>query len=147
MSTTQTVEIDLAYESGIRLKNSYQLINKQVGGSNNLGFTKRDHNNYLRNKQQRILKFGKVATLKRYFRHKLKENLSYYYVFQLDVEKLITNIFWADARMIIDYNHFGDTIMFDIMYITNRDARLFLGFSHYRETVIFEVTLLYDEII
>jgi zinc finger SWIM domain-containing protein 3 len=93
MSTTQVIEIDLAYESGLRLKDSYQLMSKQVGGSDNLGFTKQNHNNYLRSKRQRALKFKEVVSLKRYFRNQLKENPSYYYAFQLDVEELITNIF------------------------------------------------------
>jgi zinc finger SWIM domain-containing protein 3 len=52
MSTTQAIEIDLAYESGLRLKDSYQLMSKQVGGGDNLGFTKQDHKNYLCNKRQ-----------------------------------------------------------------------------------------------
>jgi zinc finger SWIM domain-containing protein 3 len=150
MSATQAAEIDLAYESGIRLKDSYQLMSKQVGGSDNLGFTKRDHKNYLRNKRQRALKFGEAASLEKYFRHQLKESPSYFYAFQLDAEELITNIFWADVRMIIDYNHFGDVITFDTTYSTNRDARplgVFLGLNHHRETVIFGVTLLYDETI
>jgi hypothetical protein len=68
MSITQAAEIDLAYESGLRLKDSYQLMSKQVGGGDNLGFTKQDHKNYLRNKQQKALKFGEVASLERYFR-------------------------------------------------------------------------------
>jgi zinc finger SWIM domain-containing protein 3 len=93
MSTTQVIEIDLAYESGLRLKDSYQLMSKQVGGSDNLGFTKQNHNNYLRSKRQRALKFKEVVSLKRYFRNQLKEYPSYYYAFQLDVEELITNIF------------------------------------------------------
>jgi zinc finger SWIM domain-containing protein 3 len=93
MSTTQAAEINLAYELGIRLKDSYQLMSKQVGGSDNFGFTKRDHKNYLCNKRQRALKFGEVASLERYFRHQLKENSSYYYSFQLDAEELIINIF------------------------------------------------------
>jgi zinc finger SWIM domain-containing protein 3 len=93
MSATQAAEIDLAYESGIRLKDSYQLMSKQVGGSDNLGFTKRDHKNYLRNKRQRALKFGEAASLEKYFRHQLKESPSYFYAFQLDAEELITNIF------------------------------------------------------
>ena len=50
MSTTQAIEIDLAYESGLRLKDSYQLMSKQVRRSDNLGFIKQDHKNYLRNK-------------------------------------------------------------------------------------------------
>lgn len=46
-SITQASEIDLAYELGLRLKDSYQLMSKQVGGGDNLGFTKQDHKNYL----------------------------------------------------------------------------------------------------
>jgi hypothetical protein len=38
-------------------------MSKQVGGGDNLGFTKQDHKNYLRNKRQRALKFGEAASL------------------------------------------------------------------------------------
>ena len=73
-----------------------------------------------------------------------------YFATQLDCEELITNIFWADARMIIDYSHFSDVITFDTTYSTNRDARplrVFLGLNHHRETVVFGGALLYDEMI
>lgn len=36
-------------------------------------------------------------------------------------EKII-NIFWAKAKMIIDYKSFGDAITFDTTYSTIRDA-------------------------
>ena len=73
-------------------------------------------------------------------------DLSYYFATQLDYEELITNIFWADARMIIDYSHFGDVITFGTTYSTNRDVRppgVFLGLNHHRETVVFGGALLY----
>jgi hypothetical protein len=73
MTTIQAIEIDLAYESGLRLKDSYQLISKQVGGSDNLSFTKQDHKNYLCNKRQRALKFGESASLEMYFHNQLKK--------------------------------------------------------------------------
>jgi zinc finger SWIM domain-containing protein 3 len=138
MSTTQVIEIDLAYESGLRLKDSYQLMSKQVSGSDNLDFTKQDHKNYLCNKRQRALEFGEATSLERYFHNQLKKkkkkkNLSYYYAFQLDVEELITNIFWANAGMVIDYSHFGDVVTFDTTYSTNKDVRpldLFLGLNN-----------------
>ena len=45
---------------------------------------------------------------------KIKIGLRNYYVFQLDVEEFIINIFlWTGARMIIDYSHFNDKIMLD----------------------------------
>ena len=63
---------------------------------------------------------------------------------------MITNIFWADARMIIDYSHFGDVKTFDTTYSRNRDARplgVFLGLNHHRETIVFGGALIYDETI
>ena len=113
---------------------SYELLSKQVGGYDNLGFTKQDHKNYLRIKRQRDMEHGKTTRLGRYFSRQLKENLSYYFSTQLDYEELITNIFLADVRMIIDYSHFSDVIMFDTTYSTNRDARplgVFLGLNHH----------------
>ena len=96
------------------------------------------------------MEHGEAVSLGRYFNRQLNENHSYYFATQLDCEDLITNIFWADARMIIDYSHFGDVIMFDTTYSTNRDARplgVFLGLNHHRETVVFGGALLYDETI
>ncbi|KAK4564321.1 hypothetical protein RGQ29_006403 [Quercus rubra] len=122
---THAIEIDLAHESGLRLKHSYELLSKDM-----------EH--------------GAAASLGRYFSRQLKENPSYYFATQLDCEELITTIFWANARMIIDYSHFDDVITFDTTYSTNRDARplgVFLGLNHHRETVVFGGALLYDETI
>ncbi|XP_075659867.1 protein FAR-RED IMPAIRED RESPONSE 1-like [Castanea sativa] len=140
VAATHAIEIDLAHESGLRLKQSYELLSKQVGGYDNLDFTKQDHKNYLRTKRQRDMEHRETASLGRYISRQFKKNSSYYFATQLDCEELITNIFWVDARMIIDYSHFGDVIMFDTTYSTNRDARpleVFLGLNHHRETVVF----------
>ena len=132
VAATHAIAIDLAHELGLRLKQSYEIRSKQVGGYDNLGFTKQDHKNYLRTKRQRDMEHGEAASLGRYFSRQLKENPSYYFATQLDCKELITNIFWADARMIIDYSHFSDVITFDTTYSTNRDARplgVFLGLN------------------
>ena len=50
------------------------------------------------------MEHGEATSFRRYFSHQLKENPSFYFATQLDCEELITNIFWADARMIIDYS-------------------------------------------
>ena len=69
VATTHAIEIDLAHELGLRLKQSYELLSKQVDGYDNLGFTKQDHKNYLRTKRQRDMEHGAAASLRRYFRH------------------------------------------------------------------------------
>ena len=96
------------------------------------------------------MEHGEAASLGRYFSQQFKENPSYYFVTQLKCKGLITNIFWTDAKMIIDYSHFGDVITFDTTYSTNKDARplgVFLRLNHLREIVVFGGTLVSDETI
>ncbi|KAK3036240.1 hypothetical protein RJ639_030782 [Escallonia herrerae] len=81
-------------------------------------------------------------------RAETRTDSSFFYAFQLDNEEQITNIFWADGRMRMDYELFGDIVTFDTTFATNKDhrpLRVFIGFNHYREQVIFGASLLYDE--
>jgi len=54
-----------------------------------------------------------------------------------------------DARMLFDYQCFGDVISLDTTYCTNRHSppAIFLRINHYRGGVIFGVALLYDDTI
>ncbi|KAK2654173.1 hypothetical protein Ddye_014029 [Dipteronia dyeriana] len=40
LSASQAIEVDLAKQSGIPLKSSYELLGRQVGGRESLGYTK-----------------------------------------------------------------------------------------------------------
>jgi zinc finger SWIM domain-containing protein 3 len=73
--------------------NHWILLRKKVGGCDNIDLTKPGHKNYLCDKRRRVLKLGEAPSLERCFSYQHKENPSYYYAFQLNVEELITNIF------------------------------------------------------
>ncbi|KAK4544310.1 hypothetical protein RGQ29_033010 [Quercus rubra] len=139
VSKAQAMEIDLAYDSGIKLKDSYEFMARQVGGRDALGYTKQDQKIYHYSKRQKEQKCGETGSLFKYFQKQRKENPSFYYAVQLDASKLITNIFWADAQMIVDYKLFGD--------VEYRPLAMFVGFNHHRESTIFGAALLYDETI
>lgn len=113
ISAAQAVEIDLAHDSGIPLRLSYELLGKESGGRAVVDFLKLDQKNYLRTKRQSQLVFGEVGSILKYFEDKTLLNPSFFQSVQLDIEEHITNIFWADARMIIDYGQFGDVVTFD----------------------------------
>ncbi|XP_062158622.1 protein FAR1-RELATED SEQUENCE 5-like [Alnus glutinosa] len=69
---------------------------------------------------------------------------------ELDAAKQLTNIFWADTQMIVDYELFGNVVSFNMIYKTNKEYRLlamFVGFNHHREVVIFRAAFLYNETI
>ena len=111
-------------------------------------YTCRDHKNYLQSRRQRELAYGQVGSMLKYFQDKISENPSFHYALQLDCEEHITNIFWADAKMIVDYAHFGDVVTFDTTFGTNKEYRpfgVFVGFNQFRETVIFGAAIMFDE--
>ncbi|KAJ4776516.1 Protein FAR1-RELATED SEQUENCE 5 [Rhynchospora pubera] len=140
-------EIDLADESGIRPKQAYELMGRQVGGQTNLSMTIIDYRNYLRDKRRRVLISGEAVAMLKYFNDRTLENPSFHHVEQVDEFQEVTNIVWADARMIADYARFGDVVAFDTTFGTNKEYRpfgVFVGFNHFRESVIFGATLLYD---
>ncbi|KAK9217999.1 hypothetical protein WN943_006633 [Citrus x changshan-huyou] len=65
-----------------------------------------------------------------------------------DNEEQITNRFWADAKMIIDYGQFSDVVSFDTTYKINKENQpfaVFVGLNHHQEIVTFGAVLLYDE--
>ncbi|XP_028113434.1 protein FAR1-RELATED SEQUENCE 5-like [Camellia sinensis] len=148
ISTIQAIEVELASESGIPLKAAYELFDRESGGRASLGFTKLDQKNYLRSKRQKDLEYRETGSVLQYFHKKILENPSFYYAVHLDYEELISNIFWADTQMIMDYAQFGDVVTFDITYKLNNEHRLFgtfVGFNHHQETVIFSAALMYDK--
>ncbi|XP_028056450.1 protein FAR1-RELATED SEQUENCE 5-like [Camellia sinensis] len=148
ISASQATEIDLAEKSGIYLNAAFELMGSEVGGRELPGFTKLDQKNYLRTKRQNSLVYGEASSILQYFRDKSLENPSFFYLVQLDNEEHFTNIFWADAQMIMDYGQFGDVVTFDTTYKLNsahKPFASFVGFNHHRETVIFGATLIYGE--
>ncbi|XP_059629955.1 protein FAR1-RELATED SEQUENCE 5-like [Cornus florida] len=135
-----SIDVDLADDSGLPVGSSYELMGRQSGAREALGFTKVDQKNYLRTKRQKQLQSGEAGFIFEYFQSQMLENPSFFHAVQLDKDDYITNIFWADARMIIDYGHFGDIVSFDTTYKVNnvnRPFAAFVGLNHHRETVIF----------
>ncbi|KAL7263809.1 hypothetical protein ACSBR1_001879 [Camellia fascicularis] len=130
-------------------KSKFVIYSKQVGERDYFDYTKQDHKNYLQSKQQRDLQYGEeVWAILWHFENLSLENPSFYYAVQLDVEEKISNMFWADTQMIIDYSHFGDVLSFDMTYRTNKEYQP-VGTKIYflcrTSMVIFGTALLYDK--
>jgi zinc finger SWIM domain-containing protein 3 len=92
--------------------------------------------------------FGQAGSMLKFFHEKIAENPSFQFEQQLDCEEHIANIFWADAKMMLDYAYFSDVVTFDTTIGTNKEYRpfgVFLGLNQFRETTIFGAALLFDE--
>ncbi|XP_028122240.1 protein FAR1-RELATED SEQUENCE 5-like isoform X1 [Camellia sinensis] len=129
---------------------AFQLLGRQFGARENLDYPAIDFENYLKSGRIRDLKEGEAGRLLYYFQRQHFENPSFFYAIQLDVDDKISNIFWADDNMVVDYDHFGNVVCLDTTYRTQKDFRplvQFLGLNHHRQVVIFGAALMYDETI
>ncbi|XP_059658596.1 protein FAR1-RELATED SEQUENCE 5-like [Cornus florida] len=141
ISSVQAIDVELASDSGVLAYNAYKLMGRQSGGKESVGYLKVVLKNYLRMQRQKELLYSEAAWLVDYFETRACEDPSFFYSLQLDSEQMITNIFWSDCRMIINYGQFGDVISFDTTYKVvhvNRPFVIFLGLNHHRETAVLE---------
>ncbi|XP_059663687.1 protein FAR1-RELATED SEQUENCE 5-like [Cornus florida] len=148
ISRVQAIDLELASDSGISPHNSYDLMGRQAGGKESVGYMKLDLLNYIRTRRQTELEYGEAAWLMNYFETQSCEDLSFFYAFQLDSDQMITNIFWADSKMVVDYCNFGDVVSFDTIHKVvhgNSPFGSFLGLNHHRETAVFGAAFMYDE--
>jgi zinc finger SWIM domain-containing protein 3 len=121
---------------------------RTVEGFNDLDYDPVDCEYQLPFKCTREIKEDEIEKIRHYFQSKKAKNPSFFYAFQLDAENQITNIFWADEKMIVDYSDFGDVVCFDTSYKFYKDSRPFvpfLGINNHRQMNIFGAALLYDE--
>ncbi|XP_068655138.1 protein FAR1-RELATED SEQUENCE 5-like [Aristolochia californica] len=132
--------------SGATKKNSEQ--SEQGGGQVYLEDLRIGVKNYLPHKRQKVMEIGVAGAIVEYFKKMHYKSPSSFFSMQFDVDDQLTNIFWIDARSIVDYGHFGDVVIFDTTYRVNNFVRpfgLFLGVNHHNQAVVYGATLLYDE--
>ncbi|XP_042384950.1 protein FAR1-RELATED SEQUENCE 9-like [Zingiber officinale] len=138
----------MASEVGIPPKASHDLMMRQAGGRENLGFIPEDYKNYLRSKRTRNMRVGDTGGVLEYLQKMQCDDPNFFNAIQVDEDDLITNIFWSDAKMRADYGNFGDVVCFDTTYRKNNEGRpiaLFVGVNHHKQSIIFGAALLYDE--
>ena len=112
ITPAQRAIADDAEKSGISIKQTIDLLSMQAKGRENLGFLDIDYKNYIHCKRRMALKKGNGHAVMEYFHKMQLDDPSYFYLIQLDDDDQILNIFWVDARSVVDYGHFGDVYMF-----------------------------------
>ncbi|XP_042432870.1 protein FAR1-RELATED SEQUENCE 5-like [Zingiber officinale] len=148
ISSSAAIQIEMTSEVGIPPKASHDLMMRQAGGRENLGFIPEDYKNYLQSKRTRNMRVGGTGGVLEYLQKMQCDDPNFFNAIQVDEDDLITNIFWSDAKMRADYDNFGDVVCFDTTYRKNNEGRpiaLFVGVYHHKQSIIFGAALLYDE--
>lgn len=146
----QAVEVDSYHNLGPKSSSALSMTNTKLGARDSLDQLSMNYDNYLHSVRERDMGKGEAGRLMGYFQRQHFENPAFFYAIQLDVDDKITNLFWADDNMVVDYDHFGDVVCLDTTCRTDRAFRpfvQFLGVNHHKQVLIFAAAFLYDETI
>ena len=98
--------ISTMVSSGIKATKSYSFLSKELGGANNVGFSKRDCHNFVQTKRKEIMEAGDGQSIINHFKEKQSEDPMFFYSVQVDQDNRIANFFWRDGRSKVDYDSF-----------------------------------------
>ncbi|CAM8929756.1 unnamed protein product [Rhodiola kirilowii] len=91
---------------------------------------------------------GDAAALCKFFTDMQKQNANFWYAIDLDEEGRLRNVLWVDVRSRSLYEQFGDVVMLDTAYLTEKyDIPLaaFVGVNHHGQYILLGCGLLTNE--
>ncbi|XP_021980604.1 protein FAR1-RELATED SEQUENCE 5-like [Helianthus annuus] len=98
--------------------------------------------------QRKQYKGKEFYGLIKHFQDKLIEDPNLYFIVDLFDDGSPRNIFWADGRSRDSYIKFGDVVVFDVTYMTNKfkmPFSPFVGVNHHGQSILFGGALLENE--
>ncbi|KAG6667225.1 protein FAR1-RELATED SEQUENCE 5-like [Carya illinoinensis] len=148
VTPTQKNLIHTLNESAIPTRKIMSILSKEHDGDYNIGCIPKDIHNYLGNGRKQLLEEGDAQKLYEYFLESKRNNLGFVYLIQVDADGSMGNCFWADGKSQAAYQYFGDVVIFDATYLTNRYKMPFVpftGINHHHQSVMFGCALLINE--
>ncbi|XP_057418215.1 protein FAR1-RELATED SEQUENCE 5-like [Lotus japonicus] len=141
-------QVDTLKLYGVRSCNIMGLLMGQKGGHDSVDFLKKDLYNHV-DKNKRISSgAGDVAGSLNYFTRKGEKDSMFYFRFTRTSNDNLEKLFWCDGTSRLDYQAFGDVVVFDSTYKKNKYNKpvvIFSGYNHHKETAIFACALVSDE--
>ncbi|XP_048492309.1 protein FAR1-RELATED SEQUENCE 5-like [Beta vulgaris subsp. vulgaris] len=122
----------------------------QYGGAKALGHTSRDHYNFVNRLKMKAIEGGDAQVVIDKLSQRAADEDDFFYRAKLDSMGRLCNVFWRDSTMKDDYELYGDVIVFDTTYRTNRYNLIcgaFVGINNHWKNVMFGCCFLSDETI
>ncbi|PUZ66220.1 hypothetical protein GQ55_3G289800 [Panicum hallii var. hallii] len=126
---------------------AFRLLSVEMGGHENIGCTKQDLKNHVRDFRQAI-SHGDGQALIDILKEKQQLNPSFFFEYKLDKQNRLTHIFWADGTCRKNFSLFRDVVSFDSTFRSNRIDLVFTpftGVNHHKSCVTFAVAFILNE--
>ncbi|KAL6885488.1 hypothetical protein ACP4OV_010267 [Aristida adscensionis] len=141
-------EIKQMESMGIRKHVIMDILECKYGGYDKVGIIRKDLYNFCsRYKRSRIVDGDANAALQ-IMQMRRDQDPDFFYDYEVDAEGRLKNLFWCDAQSRMDYQSFGDVVVFDSTHRINRYKMPFVpfvGLNHHRQTTIFGCGIVGDE--
>ncbi|KAH6800400.1 hypothetical protein C2S52_000864 [Perilla frutescens var. hirtella] len=124
-----------------------RLLELEYGGPEHIGCTERDIRN-LEQEQRDEEKGIDAESLIEFFSSEKEKNSAFFFDYETDSHNKLSRCFWADSTSRMAYSDFGDVVVFDSTYNTNKYGMIFapfVGVNHHHQTIIFGCGLLSDD--
>ncbi|XP_057766866.1 protein FAR1-RELATED SEQUENCE 5-like [Salvia miltiorrhiza] len=148
ISDENAVIIEDMLSSGIGATDAYRYMAQEAGGEDMIGYTKRDCINYVNRLKILTIEGGDAQTLLNILEDQSAENDDFFYRVRLDEDGKLSHVFWRDSMMKDDFTIFGDVMVFDTTYRTNKYNLIcapFVGLNNYKKNVMFGCAFLSNE--
>ena len=124
------------------------MVQESNGDHAEVGYVPRDLYNFsYLNKCAKIIDGDANAVLQN-MRQRQLEDCEFFFDYQTNSEGRLVNLFWCDGQSRLDYQAFGDLLIFDSTYRTNKYIMPFVpfvGLNHHRSTTIFACAVVSHE--
>ncbi|KAH6808549.1 hypothetical protein C2S51_000305 [Perilla frutescens var. frutescens] len=134
--------------SGLGPTNSYRYMSKEAGGDHLVGHTLKDHMNFVNRMRMSVIEAGDAQTLIDRLCQEGVEDGDFFYRFKLNGDGRLSDVFWRDSMMCEDFLLYGDVVVFDTTYRTNKYGLIcapFVGLNHHKKNVMFGCAFILDE--
>ncbi|KAM0918701.1 hypothetical protein ACQ4PT_008680 [Festuca glaucescens] len=112
------------------------------------GYTVRECYNQENVQNITLVEAADSQSLVSYFKRRTNEEGMFYWDVQVDQEGRMTNFFFRDGKSRNDYDCFGDAVIFDTTYRTNKYSLIcapFVGVNHHWHNIVFGCAFLLDD--
>ncbi|XP_074306323.1 protein FAR1-RELATED SEQUENCE 5-like [Silene latifolia] len=107
---------------------SFRMFKEYVKGYKNVGASLEDFKNFSRDVKKYIKEYDAEMLLETFMQKKAMSP-SFYFDFEVDDEKRLSKVFWADPISIKNYALFGEAVSFDATYNFNEYKMVFCPFT------------------
>ncbi|XP_021751039.1 protein FAR1-RELATED SEQUENCE 5-like [Chenopodium quinoa] len=112
--------IESMIESGIKPMDAYNYISNEARGEECVGHTKRDHLNYVSRVKMSMVEGGDMQNVLDTLQERADQDPSFFYRLKFGEENNVVSYFWRESQMLEDFKSYGDVLIFDTTYRTNK---------------------------